>query len=358
VTRRAAIAVTPSFVAEALGLSALEAHAAGAALISSGRGGLREASGAHAVYVDPPVAPDLTRAMTALVENAGQRIAMARAGQAFVAAVHAPAVRSAQLDDLRETLVAERAQVRPPRLGSGLAAPSRLRSPCVRGPFSPPAEARRGSGLDLVRPGPSPLESGAATPAVWRPPWAPEPSSPACSSARRPSPVARPRAKRILQLPDRRLLAEAYLPALAAGGGRILWVGCRAYTADDYAVLEAGGAEVWTTDIDPEAARWGVQGRHRTGDVCVIDQVFGDMTFDAISCNGVWAMASTRRSSSVRRWWPWPISCGPAGGCCWAGTPTRSRIPVAAGLTVAGVHADALCGAGEPGALRRGDPRL
>jgi glycosyltransferase involved in cell wall biosynthesis len=110
VTRRAAIAVTPSFVAEALGLSALEAHAAGAALISSGRGGLREASGAHAVYVDPPVAPDLTRAMTALVENAGERTAMARAGQDFVATVHAPAVRSAQLDDLREIMVADRAR--------------------------------------------------------------------------------------------------------------------------------------------------------------------------------------------------------------------------------------------------------
>jgi glycosyltransferase involved in cell wall biosynthesis len=110
VTRRAAIAVTPSFVAEALGLSALEAHAAGAALISSGRGGLREASGSHAVYVDPPVAPDLTRALTALVENTRERVAMARAGQAFVAAVHAPAVRSAQLDDLREILVTERAR--------------------------------------------------------------------------------------------------------------------------------------------------------------------------------------------------------------------------------------------------------
>lgn len=109
VTRRAAIAVTPSFVAEALGLSALEAHAAGAALISSGRGGLREASGDHAVYVDPPQAPDLTRALAALVANDDERVAMARAGQDFVAAVHAPAVRSAQLDDLRERMMAERA---------------------------------------------------------------------------------------------------------------------------------------------------------------------------------------------------------------------------------------------------------
>ena len=110
VTRRAAIAVTPSFVAEALGLSALEAHAAGAALISSGRGGLREASGDHAVYVDPPHAAGLTEAMLAFVGDGERRVAMARAGQEFVAAVHAPAVRAAQLDDLRETLVAERAR--------------------------------------------------------------------------------------------------------------------------------------------------------------------------------------------------------------------------------------------------------
>ena len=108
VTCRAAIAVTPSFVAEALGLSALEAHAAGAALISSGRGGLREASGDHALYVDPPQAAGLADAMWDLVENADRRVAMARAGQEFVAAVHAPAVRAEQLDDLRETLIAER----------------------------------------------------------------------------------------------------------------------------------------------------------------------------------------------------------------------------------------------------------
>ena len=110
VTCRAAIAVTPSFVAEALGLSALEAHAAGAALISSGRGGLREASGDHALYVDPPQAAGLADAMWDLVENADRRVAMARAGQEFVAAVHAPAVRSEQLDDLRETLITERSQ--------------------------------------------------------------------------------------------------------------------------------------------------------------------------------------------------------------------------------------------------------
>jgi len=108
VTRRAAIAVTPSFVAEALGLSALEAHAAGAALISSGRGGLREASGPNAVYVEDPQAPALVEAITGLILDPARRVAMARAGQAFVMANHTPAVRASQLDTLRETLVAQR----------------------------------------------------------------------------------------------------------------------------------------------------------------------------------------------------------------------------------------------------------
>ncbi|WP_269219670.1 glycosyltransferase family 4 protein [Brevundimonas vesicularis] len=104
VTRRAAIAVTPSRVREAMGLTALEAHAAGAALISSGRGGLREASGEHAIYVDVENAEPLTAALNHLVENPAERLALARAGQAFVERVHAPSARAAELDALRETL--------------------------------------------------------------------------------------------------------------------------------------------------------------------------------------------------------------------------------------------------------------
>lgn len=102
--------------------------------------------------------------------------------------------------------------------------------------------------------------------------------------------VARMRAKRagrILQLSDRKMLAETWLPAFAAEGGTILWVGCRKYTAADYAVLEQGGGTVWTTDIDPDAARWGRQPRHRTGDICEADTLFADVTFDAVICNGV-----------------------------------------------------------------------
>lgn len=107
VSRRAAIAVTPSRVAEALGLTALEAHAAGAALVSSGRGGLREASGDHALYVDPPEAPGLAEAISRLVTDDKLRRAMAAKGQAHVVAVHNPVVRAKQLDDLRQRLADE-----------------------------------------------------------------------------------------------------------------------------------------------------------------------------------------------------------------------------------------------------------
>ena len=104
-TQRAAIAVTPSRVREALGLAALEAHAAGAALISSGRGGLREASGEYALYVDVEEAGALTSAMMRLVENPDERLALARGGQAYVERVHSPAARAAELDALREALI-------------------------------------------------------------------------------------------------------------------------------------------------------------------------------------------------------------------------------------------------------------
>ncbi len=91
----------------------------------------------------------------------------------------------------------------------------------------------------------------------------------------------------IQQFPDRRCLREVYLPAFAQTGGRILWVGCRKYTASYYRVLESHGAEVWTTDIEPRLARWGRRGRHRNGDICRADEVFGDLTFNAVLCNGV-----------------------------------------------------------------------
>ena len=103
--KAAAIAVTPSIWAEPFGLAAVEAHAAGAALVSSGRGGLREASGPHAFYVDDITPQSLTAAIEQLIFHPLQRLAMARAAQRYVAVVHTPERRAADLLRVRRRLL-------------------------------------------------------------------------------------------------------------------------------------------------------------------------------------------------------------------------------------------------------------
>lgn len=100
----AAIALTPSVWDEPFGLTAIEAHAAGAALISSGRGGLREASGDHALYVDAVTSATLRSAMDRLIRNPEERVALARAGQGYVMDVHTPQRRAAELEQVRRVV--------------------------------------------------------------------------------------------------------------------------------------------------------------------------------------------------------------------------------------------------------------
>ena len=104
----AAIALTPSVWDEPFGLTAIEAHAAGAALISSGRGGLREASGPHALYVDAVTPNTLAAAMDRLIRNPVERLALARSGQTYVLATHTPQRRAAELKGVRQTVIARR----------------------------------------------------------------------------------------------------------------------------------------------------------------------------------------------------------------------------------------------------------
>lgn len=141
------------------------------------------------------------------------------------------------------------------------------------------------------------------------------------------------RAQRILGLPDRKLLAEAYLPGFAAEGGAILWVGCRAYTADDYDVLESGGATVWTTDIDPDAARWGRASRHRTGDICEADALFPDIVFDAIVCNGVLGYGADSVEQQQKALAAMAAILRPGGRLLLGWNTDKIEDPVAAGFT-------------------------
>ena len=104
----AAIALTPSVWDEPFGLTAIEAHAAGAALISSGRGGLREASGPHALYVDAVTPQTLSAAMDRLIRDPAERLALARGGQAYVLEAHTPQRRAGELNAIRRILVERR----------------------------------------------------------------------------------------------------------------------------------------------------------------------------------------------------------------------------------------------------------
>ena len=106
--KRAAIAAVPSKYFEAFGLAAVEAHVAGCAVLSSGIGGLREASGEHALYINPVKPDSVADGLSRLVADEGLRLALARSGQAFAIAEHDAPKRAAELDDLRER-IAERA---------------------------------------------------------------------------------------------------------------------------------------------------------------------------------------------------------------------------------------------------------
>jgi len=77
---RAAIALVPSKWTEPFGRTALEAHAGGAALISSGRGGLAEISGEAAFVLSDVSAGSVSASLVALLTDQARREHLAQAG--------------------------------------------------------------------------------------------------------------------------------------------------------------------------------------------------------------------------------------------------------------------------------------
>ncbi len=94
---RAAIVVVPSRWPEPFGLTALEAMASGAALICSGRGGLRALAEGAALIVDPEPPGALEAALRALAGDARLRARLGKAGRARAAAYDLPQARAALL---------------------------------------------------------------------------------------------------------------------------------------------------------------------------------------------------------------------------------------------------------------------
>ena len=76
----AAIALVPSIFEEPFGRTAIEAYAGGAALVTSGRGGLGEIARGTAEIVDPQAPSALANAICALIDEPGRRAALARKG--------------------------------------------------------------------------------------------------------------------------------------------------------------------------------------------------------------------------------------------------------------------------------------
>jgi len=93
----AALAVVPSHCAESFGRTALEAHAGGAALISSGRGGLAEVSGDTCLRLAEITPVTIATALEVLINHNAQRHRLAQEGAEWVRAhfdIKAQAARS------------------------------------------------------------------------------------------------------------------------------------------------------------------------------------------------------------------------------------------------------------------------
>jgi SAM-dependent methyltransferase len=106
-------------------------------------------------------------------------------------------------------------------------------------------------------------------------------------------------ARRVKKNPGRIALVNEILPAYAACGGRILWIGCRRYTKGYGRLLEKRGGECWTVDIEIGHAKWGEKGRHLTGDLLAIDRLVAASSFDSVLCNGVFGFGVDTSSAQM-----------------------------------------------------------
>jgi len=99
---RAAIALVPSKWEEPFGRTALEAHAGGAALISSGTGGLADISGDGAVFLPKVSAQAIRYSLTSLISNKQRLCHLAYLGSAHVRNYFEIQYQSEQMDTFLE----------------------------------------------------------------------------------------------------------------------------------------------------------------------------------------------------------------------------------------------------------------
>lgn len=99
------IAVIPSICEESFCLSAIEAHAAKCAVISSGTGGLKEASGENALYLESVNANNIATAILKLIDDEELLQHLATNGYHFARENHNVKLRATQLDLIRDSII-------------------------------------------------------------------------------------------------------------------------------------------------------------------------------------------------------------------------------------------------------------
>jgi glycosyltransferase involved in cell wall biosynthesis len=103
------VAVVPSNSLAPFGRTALAAHAGGAALISSGTGGLSEISGETALML-PEVSPEaIETALRRLLTDDAQRTRLARAGATRARELFDIRTQAAAMDQFLERIALEKA---------------------------------------------------------------------------------------------------------------------------------------------------------------------------------------------------------------------------------------------------------
>ncbi|MBY0380697.1 MAG: glycosyltransferase family 4 protein [Xanthobacteraceae bacterium] len=105
---RAAIAIVSSTIRETFGRTALEAHAGGAAVISSGHGGLREVSGDNALYLDDVEPESISKAIERLITDEPLRTRLAASGHAHAVANFDIRTIAAACDGIYERVIAQK----------------------------------------------------------------------------------------------------------------------------------------------------------------------------------------------------------------------------------------------------------
>ena len=143
--------------------------------------------------------------------------------------------------------------------------------------------------------------------------------------------------RRTVRSPDRAVLLRQVFPALRGASAlsknaNVLWIGCRRYTKKYYAMLERGGAQCSSIDIEPSVMQWGRRGRHFVGDMLELPRIFPLVRFDTVLCNGVLGWGVDTPTDQLKAFEAMAAIMSPGGWLIVGWNTDRMDDPLAMGL--------------------------